>query len=107
MKWLKRLFSKEKKNETATEPLEPRWFNVAYKFLVKYCKEHETFYTKDVRLAAEKEGLPSPINSQAWGGVVLVASNNELIEGLPCSNDSLKKQPTLWKSKIYKDETHK
>lgn len=103
MKWWTKLFSKEKKIETKkSEPMEPIWFNIAYKFLAEYCKKHDQFLTYQVKEAAELSGLPEPMNNRAWGGVIIVAVNNGLIYNSGKTEKFNSKEAPIWKSLVYK-----
>lgn len=59
-----------------------RWTDRALAFLAEYIKENKgkNFMGEDVRIAAERSGkVPPPPDSRAWGGVILIAKNSDLI----------------------------
>jgi hypothetical protein len=55
------------------------WANEAYQFLLDYIKDHKEFMTEDVRNASAGI-VPDPPSKRAWGGIVVRAAKNKLIE---------------------------
>ena len=55
------------------------WSDMAFSFLERFIQSHKEFMVEEVRVAS-KGIVPEPPSKRAWGGVVLRASNQDLIE---------------------------
>jgi hypothetical protein len=57
----------------------PEWSWYAYKFLLSFIRNHNTFMVEEVRESA-KGIIPEPPSKRAWGGIVVRAAKNGFIE---------------------------
>lgn len=63
-----------------TESIHPGWQRLALGYVREYACRHKQFLGEDVRLYAEKHGLPEPSHKRAWGAVMLAAVRAGVIE---------------------------
>lgn len=57
------------------------WSERAYAILKEFLQINSNgFLVEDVRLYAERKGLPEPPSKRAWGGVILRASREGLVK---------------------------
>ena len=75
------------------------WGEQAYSFLLEYIKTHTEFMAEEVRVASSGI-VPEPPSKRAWGGVIVRARKNNLIESKGfslVSNPKAHRTPaTLW-----------
>lgn len=57
-----------------------KWSERAYATLLKILPSDINFMTEDIRAWSLNVGLPEPPSLRAWGGLILRASKNGLIE---------------------------
>jgi hypothetical protein len=78
------------------------WSEQAYSFLVTFARMNPVFQAEDVRGAAEGI-VPQPPSERAWGGVIVRARKEGLIERTgyaPVKNPKAHKTPAaVWKYK--------
>ena len=55
------------------------WSDMAYDYLLSYCKTNTEFKAEDVR-AASAGTVPQPPHSRAWGAIMSKAARNNIIE---------------------------
>lgn len=57
------------------------WSQMALDALIEYIKKypHTSFQAEDIRTWAKHNGLPDPPSKRAWGAVIVMAKNKELI----------------------------
>ena len=55
------------------------WADKAYNYLLDYMLDNKEFMTEDVRIAS-MSSIPIPTNTRAWGGIVVRARRNNLIQ---------------------------
>lgn len=59
------------------------WSDEAYEFLIskrdEFKREDKTFMTEDMRVIAERAGMPVPPDRRAWGAIVLRAKRQGVI----------------------------
>jgi hypothetical protein len=68
----------------AAEIKEPGWIDKALTCIKRY--PFNTFMTEELRMWSHANGLPYPPNSRAWGGVVKVAKQKNLIRHVGYDN---------------------
>ena len=77
------------------------WSVKAYNFLLKFIQNNDEFMTEQVR-EASKDEVPEPPSKKAWGGIVVRAKKQGLIQSIgfrSVSNIKAHATPaTLWKT---------
>ena len=92
------------KATNTTNQKHPKWSDQAYSFLLQYARNSPVPFCADqLGTAAEKMGLPEPVNRWAWGGVMARAARNGYIQKAymanyhyPDSDKAHTKQTTFW-----------
>ncbi len=79
------------------------WGDLAYAFLVRYCRAHQTFVSENVSEAGRQWGLIQPPTDRAFGPVYRRAIRNGIIRqvGYGVSLRRHKSICPLWESQIY------
>ncbi len=84
------------------EAIDHTFAAVAYQFLHKYAREHETFIAEEVVAAAVAWGLQVSV-PKAFGSVFIRAARNGLIvkDGYAPSNARHRSPTVRWSSNVY------
>lgn len=62
------------------DQVDEKWSETAYRFLLSFISTTTTeFMVEDIRIAAEKSGVPIPPSDRAWGGIIVRAAKAGLI----------------------------
>lgn len=62
-----------------------KWSENAYTFLLRYIRNNKEFMTEDARNASLGI-IPEPPSARAWGGIIVKAAKNGLIERIGYRN---------------------
>jgi len=109
------LFGSELRDEGIKQAIEHAnsktegWAEKAYNFLLLFIKCNPEFLTEDVRRCSTGI-VPEPPSRRAWGGIVVRAAKNGIIESIgyrPVRNPKAHRTPaTLWRVKQSNNQTN-
>lgn len=91
------------------DKLSDHWNDDAYKILLEFVSKFDIeFMAEDIRQYAEEQRkFTAPASSRAWGGVIIRAKNNKIIESIGVRSVKNKRahcaNATIWKAKGKND----
>lgn len=82
----------------------PEWRDVAYRFLLEFCRSHDFFISEDVSNTSKEADFPQPPTDRAWGHVYRrAAKEGKIIQvGIGRSNRRHRSICPRWQSLIFK-----
>lgn len=88
----------------AAENAPAGWPALAYAFLVRFAREHETFISEDVSAASKRAGLVQPPTDRAWGSIYRRAAKAGVIrqDGTGRSSRRHASICPRWRSLVFK-----